>query len=109
LDNETSYYLGDTGDAFDNPQAMGYSAITTIVAVLESVMSPGFYLSIPPLIVICHAFFYLFFASLLFSYHDVACLANVKGAICHSAFKECAKVDGTFVPTLIWSVQVHFC
>jgi hypothetical protein len=35
-------------------------------------------------------------------------LANVKEQFCHSAFKECAEVDGAFVPALIWSVQVHF-
>ena len=59
--------------------------------------------------VIFHAFFYLFFASLPFSSHDAVCLANVKEQFCHSAYKECAEVDGTFVPALLWFVQVHFC
>ncbi len=53
---------------------------------------------------------FLFFASLPFSSHNVACLANLKEQFCHSVYKECAVVDGTFVPALIWSVlQVHFC
>ncbi len=55
-----------------------------------------------------HAFFYVFAYSSLSSY-VVGCLANVKDLACHSTFKECAEVDGTFVPALIWSVQVHFC
>jgi hypothetical protein len=34
-------------------------------------------------------------------------LANVKEQLCHSLFKECAEVGGTFVPALLWSVQLH--
>ena len=70
---------------------------------------PRFLLKYTALIVIFLAFFYLFFASLPFSSHDAVCLANVKEQFCHWAFKECAEVDGTFVPALLWFVQVHFC
>ncbi len=61
--------------------------------------------------VIFHAFFDFFFR-ILAECHltTVACLANVKETICHSAFKECAEVDGTFVPALLWSVHKYtFC
>ncbi len=78
-------------------------------AHLRTCWSQVFLLKYSALIVIFHAFFYLFFASLPFASHDVVCLANVKEQFCHSAFKECAEVNGTFVPALIWSVQVHFC
>ncbi len=54
-------------------------------------------------------FYAFFFASLPFSSHYIACLANVQRQICHSVYKECVEVDGTFVPALLWSVQAHFC
>jgi hypothetical protein len=44
-----------------------------------------------------------------FASHDVACLTNVKEQICHSMYKECAEVNGTFVPALMWFVQVNLC
>jgi hypothetical protein len=49
---------------------------------------------------------FYFFAPLTFSSHDVACLANFKEQFCHSVYKECAEVDGTFVPALLWSVHL---
>ncbi len=107
LDNETSYYLGDT-EWIDDPNSFLGSLMTKVVDAFGHVLNPGFLLKYTALIVICHAFFYLFFASLPIASHDVACLANIKEQFCHSAYKECAEVGGTFVPTLMWFVQVHF-
>ncbi len=44
LDNETSYYLGDT-EWFDDPlhSWVGFSLVTTVVDVIRNVMNPGFY------------------------------------------------------------------
>jgi hypothetical protein len=61
---------------------------------------------------ISRVFSYLFFASFCpFSSHDVVLLGEKmsRNNYCHSAYKECAEVDGTFVPALLWFVQVHFC
>jgi hypothetical protein len=40
--------------------------------------------------------------SLSFSLHESACRANVKEHMCHIFFKECAEVDGFFLPALTW-------
>ena len=48
MDNETSYFLGDT-EWFDDPSnSVGISLATGFVGVFKNVMNPGFYLSIPP-------------------------------------------------------------
>ena len=44
MDNETSYYLGDT-ELMDDPHSLvvGFSVVTAVVDVFKNVMNPGFY------------------------------------------------------------------
>ncbi len=46
-------------------------------------------------------------SSLCISLHRPACFANVEEHLCHSFYKECAKVnDGSYLPSLPWYVWI---
>ncbi len=59
---------------------------------------------------ICPCFISCVSYPLPFLCDELACSANVKELICHAAFKECADIDGSFLPALSWyvrTIQVH--
>jgi hypothetical protein len=99
LDSEKTYYLGDT-EWLDDPRVYG-SIVNIGVSIFQNVMTPGLFA--------CGGFHHVFilFMSLSFSLPGSACVANVKEQFCHSIFKECAEVDGFFLPALPWYVQVY--
>jgi hypothetical protein len=98
LYSEKTNYLGDT-EWFDDPGEIWGSMVTEFIAIFKIVMKSGLCVHT---IFMCPCFISRVSYPLTFLCGELACLANVKELICHAAFKECADIDGSFLPAFSW-------